>query len=621
MRTMIKLQPLAIGLLMLVFSVGSSAAGLSARLDRTRLAEGETVLLTLTASGDTTGTPDLSVLDQEFDILNQSQSTSMRIVNGRSTSSREWQLTLAPKHTGQLKVPAVHLGGMASQALNLEVLPAAQAAKLGAVQPLLLEIDAEPKHPLVQQKVLYTVRVLSQVAMRQASLSEPDAKDAIIERLGKDKHYDTYRNGQPYQAIERRYAIFPQHSGSLEIDAPVLSAQVPESTQRGNGQRRRLLGHDPFADIERMFGNDSFGDLNGIFEQTRPVQLRGRNLSLDVQPQPTGAPSPWLPAESLSLSETWSPDPPVFRVGEPVTRTIDITAHGVTAAQLPDLVPQTPAGIKVYPDQPQSKSRSENDTLVAQKILKTALVPSQPGKFTLPEVQLSWWDTQAKRTQVARLPAREVQILPAPAGSSPAPTTAPAPAPTPAQSPNAAQNSRAESPGPATIGTVAKIEDRPRYNDYWPWIAAGLGLAWLLTTALWLRARGRSRPRSAATEALSNSPPTNPRKILAQVEKACRRNNPKAARRALLEWAAANWPQDPPKRLEDLARRLGSEPAETLRELDRGLYSSTPSSWDGLAAWHRLSPALNKEKRAAASKRHKSPLPPLYPQGARESLS
>jgi hypothetical protein len=616
---MFNFRTLAVYLLALVFSVDALAAGLTARLDRTRLAEGETVLLTLTASGDTQGTPDLSVLDQEFDILNQSQSTSMRIVNGRSTSSREWQLTLAPKHTGQLKVPAIHLGGISSEALNLEILPAAQAAKLGTVQPLLLEIDAEPKHPLVQQKVLYTMRVLSQLAMRHASLSEPSAKDAIVERLGKDKHYNTHRNGQPYQAIERRYAIFPQHSGSLEIDAPVLSAQVPESTRRGNGQRRRFLGHDPFADIERMFGNDSFGNLNGIFEQTRPVQLRGRNLSLDVQPQPTGAPSPWLPAESLRLSETWSPDPPVFRVGEPVTRTIDITAQGVTTAQLPDLVPQTPAGIKVYPDQPQSKSHSENDTLVAQKILKTALVPSQPGKFTLPEVQLSWWDTHAKRAQVARLPAREVQILPAPAGSSPAPTTAPAP--TPAQSPNAAQNPRAESPGPAETGTAAKIEDRPRYTDYWPRIAAGLGFAWLLTTALWLRARGRGRPRSAATEALSDSTPTNPRKILAQVEKACQRNDPKAARQALLEWAAANWPQDPPKRLEDLARRLGSEPTETLRELDRGLYSSAPSSWDGLAAWHRLSPALIKEKRAAASKRQKSPLPPLYPQGVRESLS
>ena len=273
MRTMIKPHILIAYLLALAFSAQASGAGLSARLERTRIAEGETVLLRLIAPGDSTGSPDLSPLGEDFDILNQGQSTRMSYVNGRSTSSREWQLVLAPKHTGTLRLPAIHLGGAVSEPLSLEVLPAAQAGKLGVARPVLLEVEAQPKRAYVQQKVIYTLRLLFREPLREASLSEPQTKDAIVERLGADKQYTVERDGQQYRVIERRYALFPQHSGPLEIGAPLLSAQIPQHVQRASRPRRRSFGSDPFADFDRLFGGDQFLVGVGNPQLGVPVQV------------------------------------------------------------------------------------------------------------------------------------------------------------------------------------------------------------------------------------------------------------------------------------------------------------------------------------------------------------
>ncbi len=600
------------GLLLGVALAGQTlAAGLEAMLDRNRVAEGDTVTLSLSAPGDVQGSPDLGPLAKDFDIVDQSQSSRMTIVNGRSSSSREWQLILSPKHGGRLVVPAIKLAGLSSEPLPVEVLSTAQAGRLAPQRPVFVETEVAPKAPYVQGQTVYTVRVLYRVPLREAGLTDPKAGDAILKRLGDDRSYSTMRGGRRYNVLERRYALFPQHSGTLQIDAPVLSASVPEERPSGQGRGRGPFGRDPFGDFERIFGRDPFGDMDSLFDQTRPIHVRGPSLTLDVKPQPPGTATPWLPAESVQLSETWSPDPPKGRVGEPLTRTIAITAQGVTAAQIPDLQPSVPDGVKVYPDKAQTKTRPEGDDLVAMKVLKQALVPSKAGRVSLPEVRLPWWDTRTGRQEVAVLPARTLEVLPAPAGATP-------PAPTPVEAPapprQASPDRRAPPvPGPRPSGAVAAGASAT--GGYWPWIAAVLALGWLGTFLLWL---GGRRTRGSATGKGAGAGGRGPASpglgtLRARVQDACNRNDPRAAREALLAWAAARWPEAAPRRLDDLAERLGEPAARLLGELDRRLYGAQPSHWDGRAAWAGLAPSL--DGRAQAPRPEPRALPELYPEG------
>jgi len=50
--------------------------------------------------------------------------------------------------------------------------------------------------------------------------------DAVIEKLTEDSNYGTKINGVDYSVTERKYAIFPQKSGTLTIKPLVLTAAV-----------------------------------------------------------------------------------------------------------------------------------------------------------------------------------------------------------------------------------------------------------------------------------------------------------------------------------------------------------------------------------------------------------
>ena len=167
------------------------AAGLDASLDRTRIVDGEALVLTLTAPGDAWGVPDLSPLEADFEVTNQGQSTRMSIVNGRSSSVREWQFMLAPKRSGTLNVPSLALGNLSSEPLAVEVLPADRAAEVGESLPVMLEVEVDQESPYVQGQVIYRALVLSSVSVSQGSLTDPVSEGSIIERLGEDRRFET----------------------------------------------------------------------------------------------------------------------------------------------------------------------------------------------------------------------------------------------------------------------------------------------------------------------------------------------------------------------------------------------------------------------------------------------
>lgn len=557
------------------------ASGLTSSLDRSRVAEGEAVVLTVTTSSGEGGTPDWGPLQQDFDLLGQGQSTQMRVVNGRSSTSREWRLTLLPKRTGTIQIPPIRLGGLVSQALRLEVLPAAEAAEAGMPQPVLLEVEASPERPFVQQKLIYTVRLLYTAGLADASLGEPRVDEALVYPLGEERPGSVERGGQRYQVIERRYAVLPQRSGTLRIEGPVLNARVAEPSARGYGV-------------------------------ARPMQRRAPDLETEIMPPPPAATDPWLPAESLAIDAAWVGGAPEFRVGEPVTRTLAITAQGLTAEQLPEVSLDAP-GMQVYPDRSRAETRPEGGTLVAQRLLTAAYVPTQAGEVLLPEVRIAWWDVARGAPAEARLPAQPVRVLAAPPGSAPAQTPmAPATASGPA--------------APAAVATDADAEG----GSPWPWLALLLAVGWAASAAfLWHRGRGapadaaRATPATTATHRRSttSSAPSAPAAAIkpapagaspGSLAQAFAAGDAQAARQALLDWAGAHWPADPPRNLEQLGARLAPAAEPLLQSIDRALYGGGGDQWDGPAAWAALQPLLAADVRGRRADTGAA-LPPLYP--------
>nr|WP_155450469.1 BatD family protein [Allochromatium palmeri] len=593
------------------------AAELSVQVDRQRLEQGEVLELRLVAEGDLDAEPDFAPLEPDFDILRRGQSQMTSIINGRISHSRQWSLELAPKRTGRLTIPAIQAGSDRSQPLSIEVVePGGAKARSGqpgqsSPKALFVESEVETTTPYVLQPIEYRVKVYYRQPPQRAVLSEPEVEGSTVQRLGEDRAYDETREGQVYRVIERRYRLTPQHSGSINIQSPRLEAMLEDPRQSAR--------QDPFAELDQAFGGrlfQGFPTMPGSHPGRRVVE-RAQDIELQVRPQPaTSAGTAWLPATSVQLADEWTPNPPVFQVGEPITRTLTITAEGTTAAQLPDLELGALDGVQVYPDQPRAEDLTDGPSPVAIKTLKFALVPTRPGTLTLPEIRLDWWDTRTDRARVAVIPARTVQIAPAPGGASSAPVAGIEPSRSVTEStPESTAASSARESGPASAS-----EDGAGWG-LWPWLALMLAGGWGLTMVLWLRerrGRAKRRPTGPAVQRdPSGAPPSASAPTLDPARRAlraaCLARDPRGARAALIDWTRARWPDQTPAGLEALAARFDDpELRPVLRGIDRAIYAPPGESWDGEAAWRRLEPHLGNTRSDAPDAT--SPIPNLYPE-------
>lgn len=99
-----------------------------------------------------------------------------------------------------------------------------------------------------------------------------------------------------------------------------------------------------------------------------------------------------------------------------------------------------------------------------------------------------------------------------------------------------------------------------------------------------------------------------------QIKKACLDNNPRLVQQALLDWAAATWPQNPPTNLRKLAEIVGNaELSQSFAKLEETLYSPAAiREWDGKQFWQTIKKNLHKKSLPKSAGKKSDALPPLY---------
>jgi hypothetical protein len=595
----------------LMLIAAASQAAVRASIDATSIPADATLELMLEHDGQTNAEPDLSPLRQDFDVLSTSRSSSVQIVNGSMSSSVRVELSLSPKHGGQLRIPAITWGNESSDPIVVNVGNAsAGSGSSGASQgnsqtqsasaasgQVFLETSIEPRQAYVQAEVDLTVRLYSAVPLYHADLEVPANSDVLVQQVGADHSETLIEHGERYQVVERHYALFPQRSGALTLPGPVLDAQIAVQDRM-----------DPFGNsFKNFFGNLPFG---GAFTTAKPIRVHGDDVALNVLPRPAAAGNDyWLPARDVTLHGEWRPAQGQIKAGDPVTLDLHLEAQGLTAAQLPDLnsLLKLPDGVKAYPDQAKLTNDAQNGHVVGQRDQSIALIADRAGEFTIPALSVHWWDTKANQARDVNLPARSLSFAPAAtsASSTPPPLTAPANPPLSA-APGAAMPSNENPPSQGTrvpISAAAQTPDRGS-GKKWFWVSITLAALWALTLIAWYLSR-RQPPRPVPTQDKRDVTAPDARRRFAD---ACRRNDARAARASLLEWIAASNTDLRPVSLRAFARDA-REPRLTrlLDELDRACYAG--GAWDGAALLEAL------PKLPASNPRDHGPreeLEPLY---------
>jgi hypothetical protein len=229
------------------------------------------------------------------------------------------------------------------------------------------------------------------------------------------------------------------------------------------------------------------------------------------------------------------------------------------------------------------------------------LTSAEPGRFQLPAVAVGWWNTDTDRWETARLPGRELIVLP----------TAEAPPETPPlfEPPDTPDGwSETDSTQPLNAGAMGtdqpRIRDEPEADQsgttsgFWVWTTGLLGVVWLITVGLWWSNRRQRRntlppPLPAEPPGTSEALPPAPTDPLSQSIEAVRlayeSGEAGAAREALLAWAAIVLPEQPPGNLALLAKRCREPLREEILLLEQAFFSPRPVQWERRRVWERLS--------------------------------
>jgi len=568
---------LALLLACCALSINTANAALTASVDRTVVSKNDIIQLTIRSDKGPIEHTDFSALEKNFSVINRQRSNQISIINGDQQAIYDLRLALFPIDEGLFTIPAFKSQGETSQPIQIKVATSATGSS-PANKEVFLKSEISKQQVYVQEQLLFTLRLFHAVGLSEAQLTPLKIDNAVVETVGEQKKYQTVSNGIRYSVIEQQYSIIPENSGQLDI---------PQLTVTGRSANRSVYG-----------------------QSSQYVRTRSEAHTIKVLPKPADYPAgePWLPTSALYIADSWRDSTPTLTVGEPVTRTLTLTAVNLDAAQLPDIKLPSVANLKMYPDQVQDENNVTAAGLVGQRNFSTAILPTLAGKIEIPAIKVVWWNTDRQQLEETVVAAKTLSVQAA------------------ADSANQATISTLKTP-PVVTSTAEKSKTQQSATDntnsgIWPYLTLLFVLLWLVTAFMWWRAKQTTTPANNAEAAAEFQPlhiNQNIKTAYKAFKNSCQNNKPETARKTLLDWFRLQYQQPNIPQLSDVSLHYQDTELEHLiSTLENHLYGAeqNASSWQGatlLTAIDQLEKAQHHLQKQQSKNSTSNSLKPLYP--------
>jgi uncharacterized protein YjgD (DUF1641 family) len=363
----------------------AQAQEITLTVDRDEVARGETLTLTIRVFEQRQGMQlDLTPLTSDFDVLGTRTSSQIRSINGTVESWTDYIVTLFPLNEGELEIPPLDISGQTTEPIVITVVNEGPRSNQSD-EELFLEIEVNKGSVYVQEQLLFTVRLYYTInGIRNPQFTELEMPETVIQLIGSPNQYEKLIDGQRFGVYEKRYVIFPQRSGPLEIPDILFRGEVTDGSS-----------------------NFVFRNLN-----TRRVTAFIEGVSIDIKERPAAVQNSefWLPVSGLSLEESWSTDLNELRVGDSVVRTVTMVAEGLDGAVLPPFSPTEIEGLNLYPDPADIQRTFVEGAIVGTRVETTTVVPIQEGNITIPEISIPWWNVDTDQLEATVIPATRFTV-------------------------------------------------------------------------------------------------------------------------------------------------------------------------------------------------------------------
>ena len=362
-----------------------TAQTIEASVDRDQIARGETLVYTIRIFEQRQGMQlDLTPLTDDFDVLGTRTSSQVRSINGAVESWTDYIITLFPLNEGEIEIPAIEISDTQTNPIIVTVSNEGPRSNQDSDE-LFLEIEVNKETVYVQEQLLFTIKLYYTInGIRNPQFTELEMDDTVIQLIGSPNQYENLIDGVRYGVYEKRYVIFPQRSGPLQIPDILFRGEVTDGSS-----------------------NFVFRNLN-----TRRVTAFIDGITIEVEERPSAAltNATWLPVTNLSLEEEWNTDINNLRIGDSIERTITMIADGLDGAVLPPFSPEEISGLNVYSEPADINRNYVDGSIVGSRTETSTLVATASGQIEIPEIEVPWWNVETNTLEVAIVPATVIEV-------------------------------------------------------------------------------------------------------------------------------------------------------------------------------------------------------------------
>ncbi|NNE07490.1 MAG: protein BatD, partial [Gemmatimonadetes bacterium] len=315
-------------------------------------------------------------------------SQSVSIVNGRMTSSLQYNYILTPRNKGSFRIGPVTVKQKGKEAsttrIAIEVVegktPPANSQRPGGAgskaSEVFIRTKVDKNEAYVGEQITLTFQLFSRIRFwADPEYDPPSTIGFWKEDLPPQNSYYTDIKGDRYRVTEIKTALFPTSAGPLGIGPAKLSYE-PDAFRSG----------DPF---------DIFNRGRGARNRSGKQTMHSDSLTVQVLPLPKEGRPPSFTGTVGKFQFQASVDRNQVKANEPVTLKVKIWGDGnVATATIPDLV--LSESFKVYDSGSNTSTTKPNYKLRGQKEYTRVIVPRFGGEYELPAISFSYFDPEKK---------------------------------------------------------------------------------------------------------------------------------------------------------------------------------------------------------------------------------
>jgi len=325
-------------LILLLAASAAHAASLTAQLDRTAVALGEPVSLTVQARDLNLDALDLAPLRAKFDVYARTRSGG--------TDRETLVLTLYPRAAGVVRIPALDIGHMRTHALSLKVADGSET-----VPRVTASWTLDPAMPRVNQPARLTLAICDDGSLQWRRPDLPTRTGRIVRDLGEDEGMGTRAGGEACTLHRFQWALLATRDGAATLAVSMLDAN--------------------------RFGQH--------------LRFPGPSLSFHAAPLPA-----WLPAHVPPVVTVIHADPLPARwpLRRPLGWRFEVqggySAEGLKA--LLELQLHESPALGIYPPLIEVATPDDPASPLSRYVVTLFLEPRESGSLNLPALRLPWYD-------------------------------------------------------------------------------------------------------------------------------------------------------------------------------------------------------------------------------------